>query len=360
MPWSPLPPDAPRRTGSDAPRRPPASGRGRGASSFPPTPGGDPTTPPSRLRGRLLETVGGVYRVLPDAPGAPPGAVAPVDAFLRGRLKQEARTGERLVAGDRVLAVRGDDGTWTIDEVEPRRTELVRAGLRGRKAKVVAANVDRALVVVSAVRPDLRLELLDRFLALAELSGLPAVVVVNKVDLPGADAPTAAVSRHLAAAGYPVVPASAESGEGVAALSARVREGTSVIMGPSGVGKSSLLNAMAPDLELRTGEVSRRRGGGRHTTVSARLVSLGTGSGWVVDTPGFSDVAAFEPDPAEVTHAFPEFRERAGECRFRGCTHLHEPGCEVRRAVEAGEIPPGRHESYRRMVTPEGPPGAYR
>ncbi len=363
MPWSPLPPESSvgSGTGPDAPRRPPHAGRGRGASSFPPSPGGSAHAAlPSTVRGRLLETVGGVYRVLPDAPGAPPGAVEPMEAFLRGRLKQEARTGDRLVAGDRVMASRGDDGTWTIDAVEPRRTELVRAGIRGRKAKVVAANVDRALVVVSLLRPDLRLELLDRFLLLAELSGLPAVVVLNKVDLPGAQAVAEEAEAHLQAAGYPVFRVSAETGEGVSALWARLREGTTVILGPSGAGKSSLLNAMAPGLELRTGEVSRRRGGGRHTTVSARLVSLGTGSGWVVDTPGFSDVAAFEPDPREVAGAFPEFRARAGACRFRGCTHLHEPGCSVQEGVEAGELPPGRLESYRRIVTPGEPPGGYR
>jgi ribosome biogenesis GTPase / thiamine phosphate phosphatase len=294
------------------------------------------------MKGILLATVGGVYQVLPD------GAGAPVDAFLRGRLKQEIRGGERLVAGDRVEVVQAEDGGWTVEAVEPRRSELLRAGLRGRKAKVVAANVDQAVVVASVLRPDLSEELVDRFLVLAELSDLPAIVVASKVELPGGAEVAQRLEARLAGAGYPLIRTSIVSGEGIPLLAERLRGRTSVIMGPSGVGKSSLLNTVSPGLELRTGDVSQRRGGGRHTTVSARLVEL-RGGGWVVDTPGFSDVMAWEPDPGELARAFPEFRSRSHACRFRGCSHLHEPGCAVKAAVEAGEVDAGRHASYRRM-----------
>jgi len=304
-----------------------------------------PPVPPM-LEGTLLEAVGGVYRVRPD------GADEPVDAFLRGRLKQEIRTGERLVAGDRVGISRADDGTWTVERVAPRASELLRAGVGGRKAKVVAANVDQALVVVSALRPDLSEELVDRFLVLAELSELPALVVVNKMELEGAAEIAGRLESRLDGTGYDLFRTSALTGEGVPTLAGELREKTSVIMGPSGVGKSSLLNAVSPGLELRIGEVSLRRGGGRHTTVSARLVPL-AGGGWVVDTPGFSDVAAWDPDPRHLAWAFPEFRTRADDCRFRGCSHLHEPGCAVKEGVEAGEVDPGRYASYRRMGTPE-------
>jgi ribosome biogenesis GTPase / thiamine phosphate phosphatase len=301
----------------------------------------------------LLESVGGVYHLLPD------GTATPVEAFLRGRLKQDVRTGDRLVAGDRVLASRREDGTWTIESVEPRASELVRGGLRGRKAKIVAANVDRAVVVIALGRPELREETLDRFLVLAELSGLEPVVVANKRDLPGASEKAEGIEARLAPAGYPVIRTCALSGEGVDRLAAQLAAHTSVIMGPSGVGKSSLLNAVSPTLTLRTGEVGRKRGAGRHTTVSARLVPLHPGTradaptGWVVDTPGFSEVLAWQPEPGDVGRAFPEMRERAEGCHFRGCTHLHEPGCAVREAIEAGEIHPGRFDSYRRIMTGE-------
>ncbi|TVP43815.1 MAG: ribosome small subunit-dependent GTPase A [Gemmatimonadales bacterium] len=305
----------------------------------------DPPVPPM-LEGTLLEALGGVYRVRPD------GEETPVDAFLRGRLKQEIRTGERLVAGDRVAIARADDGTWTVERVAPRTSELLRAGVGGRKAKVVAANVDQALVVVSAVRPDLNEELVDRFLVLAELSELPVLVVVNKMEMEGAPEIARRLEARLDGTGYDVLRTSALTAEGVPKLAGELREKTSVVMGPSGVGKSSLLNAVSPGLELRIGEVSLRRGGGRHTTVSARLVPL-AGGGWVVDTPGFSDVAAWEPDPRHLAWAFPEFRARADDCRFRGCSHLHEPGCAVKEGVEAGEVDAGRYGSYRRMGSPE-------
>ncbi|CAN5820170.1 ribosome small subunit-dependent GTPase A [soil metagenome] len=301
---------------------------------------------PPMLDGTLLEAIGGVYRVRPD------GGKDPVDAFLRGRLKQEIRTGERLVAGDRLGITRGDDGTWTVERVSPRESELLRAGVGGRKAKVVAANVDQALVVVSALRPDLNEELVDRFLVLAELSELPVLVVVNKMELEGAGEVASRLESRLSATGYAVLRTSALTGEGVPQLGRELREQTSVVMGPSGVGKSSLLNAVSPGLELRTGEVSLRRGGGRHTTVSARLVPL-EGGGWVVDTPGFSDVAAWEPDPAHLAWAFPEFRARRDDCRFRGCSHLHEPGCAVKSGVEAGDLDAARYASYRRLSSPD-------
>jgi ribosome biogenesis GTPase / thiamine phosphate phosphatase len=293
--------------------------------------------------------VGGVYRVLPD------GARDPVDAFLRGRLKLDVRTGNRLVAGDRVTLSHAPDGTWTVESVAPRASELVRGGVGGRKAKVVAANVDRAVIVMALARPALHPDLLDRFLVLAELSGLEPLVVTNKKDLPGTAALADELEARLAPAGYRLIRSCALSGEGVEALADALRGHVSVIMGPSGVGKSSLLNAVSPGLALRVGEVSEKRGGGRHTTVSARLLPLFLDagqpepSGWVVDTPGFSEVLNWNPEPELVPGAFPEFREHADSCRFRGCTHLHEPDCGVRGALEAGRIHPGRFESYRRI-----------
>jgi ribosome biogenesis GTPase / thiamine phosphate phosphatase len=282
-----------------------------------------------------------------------------IEAVLRGRLKKEERTGERVVAGDRVRLRIPEDGTPTIEEVLPRFTELVRARPGGRRPKHVASNVDRVLVVLAAADPPFRPEVADRFLVLAESCRIPPVLVVNKMDLvPEGAGDRAALESALdlyRSLGYPVLETSALGGEGVKELQRLLDSGTSVLVGPSGVGKSSLLNALNPDFELRTREVSARGRGGRHTTVSARLLRLAgegwSGEGWVVDTPGFSDITLWGVEPALLPDTFPEFRERAGECRFRGCRHLEEPGCAVKAALKSGEVDPVRYGSYRALMT---------
>lgn len=273
-----------------------------------------------------------------------------VEASLRGRLKRDLPPEDRIVAGDRVDLELDDGGGWTIESVRPRSSRLVRAGPRGRKPKVVAANVDRMAAVLSAARPAWRAEVADRFLVLAELSGIEPVLIVNKMDLCTDPAEfERPVRGRFAGSGYDIRFVSAEDGRGIEPLRELLASGTTLLAGPSGVGKSSLLNAVAPKLSLRIGAVSRRQGRGRHTTVSARLVELPAG-GWVVDTPGFSEVVFWEVDPTDLAHAFPEFRSLAPECRFRVCSHLHEPGCAVRASLEAGELDESRFESYRKLV----------
>lgn len=290
--------------------------------------------------GTVLETTGGVYRVLLDPPDE-----GVVEAFLRGRLKQERRTGDRVVAGDRVRVARGEDGTLTVEEVRPRRSELVRAGPGGHRPKVVAANLDRVVVVVAADHPPLRREQVDRFLALAESCGLEAILVVNKVDLPAAPAVLDDVMEIYRGIGYAVLPTSVATRVGLEALDRILGDGTSALVGPSGVGKSSLLNALAPGFSLRVGELTARGKSGRHTTVGARLLLLPDG-GRVVDTPGFSDVGLWGMVPETLRESFREFLPLVDQCRFRGCSHVHEPDCAVQEAVEAGAIDPGRYQSY--------------
>ncbi len=298
-------------------------------------------TEAQRLPGVVLETVGGIYQV-----GLDEGST--IQASLRGRLKQEFRLGDRVVAGDRVEVERGDDGSLTIEAVHPRRTRLVRAGPGGRKPKVVAANVDRLAAVMAADHPAFRPETADRFLVLGEVCGLEPVLVINKMDLPGADALGPSLEERYRAAGYPILLASVESGRGIPEFRDLLSRGITILAGPSGVGKSSLLNAIAPGLKLRTGEVSRREGRGKHTTVSARLLEL-PGGGWVVDTPGFSEVEFWSLEPMDLARAFPEFRDLAHECRFRSCTHLHEPDCAVQEALEVGAVDASRFASYRQL-----------
>lgn len=297
-------------------------------------------------------TQGGVYQVVLASDEV-------VEASLRGRLKREARTGDQVVIGDEVDVRRDPDGSVTIETVNPRRTQVVRRGAGGRKPKVVAANVDRLVAVVSVRRPAVRQTLMDRLLVVGEANNLETILVVNKQDLlseagtgdpeggEGLEKPEDLVSLYRGL-GYPVLETSARTGQGLDLLSGYLCRGTSALVGPSGVGKSTLLNAIQPGLALRTGRLSQKADRGRHTTVSARLLRLGCG-GVVADTPGFSDVGVWGVAAREVEGCFPEFTLFRAACRFRGCTHIHEPGCRVRSALEEGEIDPGRYGSYRTL-----------
>lgn len=270
-----------------------------------------------------------------------------VETVLRGRLKRERRTGSRVVAGDRVEVAGHADGSATIEAVAERESELARRAPGGvRRAKIIAANVDQVVAVFAAARPEPNLRMLDRFLVLAESNGLDVAVVVNKMDLvSGADARERFATYERI--GYPVVYASAEEGEGVAALRERLCGRISVLTGPSGAGKSSLLNRIQPGLQLRVGTVRETAGKGRHTTVATTLLPLECG-GYVADTPGLREIGFWGVDAAELDLYFPEFRPYVAQCRFgASCTHIHEPGCGVLEAVEAGEISRDRHDSYR-------------
>lgn len=294
----------------------------------------------ARQQGTVLRVVGGVYDVALDDGRT-------VAAVLRGRLKREQRTGDRVVAGDRVQVETIDDNGATIEVVEPRRTELARRapGKGARRAKVIVANVDQVVVVMAAAEPEPRPRMLDRFLVLAEANGLPSVVILNKIDLPGAAAAIGLFAPYERL-GYPVIATSAVDGQGIDDLRALLCGKTSVFTGPSGVGKSSLLNAIEPGLSLRTAAVSEAHGKGRHTTVTAELVPLSCG-GHVADTPGLRELGLWGVEPEQLPNCFVEFRPFIGACKFgRSCSHTHEPGCAVKAAVEAGQIEVARYDSY--------------
>lgn len=310
-------------------------------------PGGD-SEAPGRYDGRVLRAHGGIYEVELDD-----GRV--LETALRGRLKQELRTGDRVVAGDRVTILIHDDGGATIEAVAERRTELARRapGRNVRRAKVIAANIDQVAVVFAAAHPEPHLRMLDRFLVLAEANGLDAVVVVNKLDLVEHD-DVAATFAPYRDAGYSVLLTSAETGAGLDALHDALCGRTSVLTGPSGVGKSHLLNAIQPGLDRAIGEVSEAVGKGRHTTVTAELIPLDCG-GYVADTPGLRELGLWGVPTEELRNCFPEFQEPAGSCRFgHDCSHTHEPECGVVEAVEDGRIHAVRYESYVAMLASEG------
>lgn len=279
-----------------------------------------------------------------------------VDAFLRGRLKKENGEGvDRVVVGDRVaLSFEGDAAV--IETVLPRRSLLVRRSRAGGRPRYVAANVDRMVVVMSVARPLLRRDLLDRFLVLAEASGMDALVVLNKIDLLDGDPdrpvaqraelrPLEPLREVYHAVGYPTLLCSAVEPTGVEGLRGELAGITSVLAGPSGVGKSELLNALDPSLQRRTRPVSAKGRRGRHTTVNAQLLDV-QGGGRVVDTPGFTDAGLWDVEPALLPSYFPELRERQDGCHFRSCSHIHEPGCAVLAALEAGAVDRERYDNY--------------
>lgn len=296
----------------------------------------------TRLCGVVRRFEGGVYTVQLES-----GDV--VDASIRGRLKLQQRTGDRVVAGDRVELDVQSDGGHTIEKVEARESQLARQDPRtgGRRAKVIVANVDQAVLVFAAAKPEPRLRMLDRFLVIAESNELEAVIVVNKSELLEPDELRARFGVYERI-GYPVLYTSVKRGDGIDDLRDRLCNRTSVLTGPSGVGKSSLLNVIEPGLQLRIGEVSEAVGKGQHTTVTAELIPLRCG-GFVADTPGLRELGLWNIPPEELSFLFPEFVDHVAGCKFSTCTHLHEPGCMVREAVAAGDVDAARYESYRHM-----------
>jgi ribosome biogenesis GTPase len=252
----------------------------------------------------------------------------------------------RLVVGDRV-SLELKDGDGVIVAVHARRSSLLRRAPATRRAEVLAANVDQALLVFAAREPPLKQGLLDRFLVACSLAGITAVIIVNKVDQGLAEiAPLLAVYERL---GYKVRRVSARSGWGLGEIKRLLVDRTSLFCGPSGAGKSSLLNAVYPGFRLRVGELSESTGKGRHTTSLAELMPLPYG-GFVVDTPGLKEFGVWEAETERLLEAFPEIARHVGSCRFADCRHRQEPDCAVRAAVESGGIDPGRYASFTKIL----------
>lgn len=291
-----------------------------------------------RSTGRILQSVGGVYSVELGA--------AVVECSLRGRLKRE---GLAAAVGDQVEVEQLEDGSCRIEAVLPRFSEFSRLSGSRRREQLIAANVDQVAAVVAARTPRPDFPMLDRLLVLAELNDMPAFIVFNKVDLAaqidGQEDESAETLRLYESLGYPVVRTCAKSDVGVADLAERLAGRTTVFAGASGVGKSSLVNALLPGLDLRVGEVGERSGRGKHTTVSARLIPLPAG-GYLADTPGIQFVGVSGVGPVDLAHAFPEFRPLLDSCKFSNCQHLDEPGCALKEALESGDLDSRRFDSY--------------
>lgn len=296
----------------------------------------------TRTEGVVLNGTGGVWNVR-----ASTGETH--EASLRGRLKKEADDSRKLAVGDRVVIEPDSRGThWSIAEILPRRSQLARRAPGGGPGeRTVAANVDQVIVVFAASRPEPHRRMLDRFLVIAEANSLDARVVINKIELVDRET-TERLFSDYARAGYPVHFTSVKQHIGLEELHRQLAGRTSALTGPSGVGKSSLMNAMYPGLDLRVGEISESVNKGRHTTVGALLHPL-PDAGYVVDTPGLREIGTWGLSSAELDSCFREFRELIPSCRFGNCTHRVEPGCAVRAAVESGKISAERYDSYLRL-----------
>lgn len=295
-------------------------------------------------RGVVLSGTGGVWRVRTVSGEEH-------DASMRGRLKLEG-AGLKLAVGDVVSVERdGAAGEYAITAIHPRRSVLARrAPGRAPGERIVAANVDQVLVVFAVANPEPHVRMLDRFLVIAEGNDIPVRIVLNKVELVGGPAGADTLAGPYERAGYHVHRTSVKERIGLAELHDVLAGRTTVLTGPSGVGKSSLVNALFPGLDLRTAEISPSVNKGRHTTVGALLVPIPDPlGGFVVDTPGLREVGMWGLPPGNLDQCFPEFRSFLGHCRFDDCSHVHEPNCAVRSAVETGAVSSARYESYLKL-----------
>ena len=287
-----------------------------------------------KLSGTVLSRDGSSYRVAT--------AEGEVRAVLRGKVKRDV---PRVVVGDRVELDEGSDDAYGIAGVGERRTLLERRMPHGRGAKPIAANIDEVLVVTATRDPAPIPQLLDRLLVIAEVNSIPAALLLNKVDIDPGDE----LQQRFIRAGYPVLRASVKKGEGLEEVRAHLAGRTTVLTGPSGSGKSSLVNALQPGHALRVGAISERSRRGTQTTVSALMIPLTSGV-YLVDTPGFSEVGLWGVVPREMASCFPEMKKLIDRCKYPDCKHLIEPGCAVLAAVKSGDVAPDRWESYRRLL----------
>src|SRR5690625_1175738 len=272
-----------------------------------------------------------------------------IDSRLPGKFRlNEEEVTNPVAVGDRVELSIEQDNTGIIRQIHERKNYIPRQATHGRRGEqVLVANVDLAWVVLSIRQPSLKTGFIDRFLVACEAYHVTPAIIINKIDL--------ARKRDLElldeltslyeGLGYRILLTSISDPESVERLKRNVTDKTSVFIGPSGTGKTSLLNAIDPELDLRTGEVSSYSSKGKHTTTFARLISISDG-GHIVDTPGIREFGLVNVEPYELSLFFPEMREHRKHCKYYNCTHSHEPGCAVMEAFEEGEIDPDRYNSY--------------
>ena len=294
------------------------------------------------MHGLVVKNTGSWYTVLTDD-----GQL--FDCKVKGNFRIKGiRSTNPVAVGDRVTV--NADG-WIVD-IDDRRNYIIRKSINlSKQSHIIAANVDQALLIVTVNYPQTSTTFIDRFLASAEAYRVPVILVFNKTDL--LDADEARYQQMLVTLyetiGYQCLQVSAETGEGVDALKALLPGKITLLSGNSGVGKSTLINRLVPGVNLRTAEISDAHNAGQHTTTFSEMIPL-EGGGWVVDTPGIKGFGTFDMEPEELTSYFKEIFHFSKDCRFSNCTHTHEPGCAVLKALEDHYISQSRYQSYLSML----------
>ena len=295
------------------------------------------------MRGLVTKSTGSWYQVQ-----TPDGKV--VDCRIKGKFRiQGITTTNPIAVGDQVnFEEEPDQNTGVITKLHDRKNYIIRKSINlSKQAQVIAANLDQAFLVVTLASPRTSLGFIDRFLVTAEAYDIPARLIFNKLDLfsdEGLEV-LAAYKEVYESIGYPCFEVSAIEGTNIPLLNAELKDKITLFTGHSGVGKSSLMNAILPDLALRTSQISDWSDKGMHTTTFAEMFELPQG-GFIIDTPGIRELGIIDIEQQELGHFFPEMRNRMHDCRFNNCRHINEPGCAVLKALENGEIEPSRYDSY--------------
>ena len=298
------------------------------------------------MHGLVIKNTGSWYTVRTDD-----GQI--IESKIKGNFRLKGiRSTNPIAVGDLVTLIVNKEGTAFISSIDERRNYIVRKSQNlSKQSHIIAANVDQAFLLVTVSHPETSTMFIDRFLASAEAYSVPVTLVFNKKDLLTDD------ELHLQqmmitlydTVGYPCFAVSATTGEGVEPVRAALQDKITVLSGNSGVGKSTLINSILPDVELRTAEISDAHDTGMHTTTFSEMLPLPEG-GYIIDTPGIKGFGSFDMEPEEITSYFKEIFRFSKDCRFNNCTHTHEPGCAVRRAVEDHYIAESRYQSYLSML----------
>ena len=282
-----------------------------------------------------------------------------VNCKIKGNFRLKGiRTTNPVAVGDRVTISVNPDGNAFITAIQPRKNYIIRrASNLSKESHIIAANLDCAFLVVTLAHPVTSTTFIDRFLATAEAYRVPAVLLINKVDLLTDDEDKEyceAVASLYRTIGYDVLEISALTGEGMTELRERLKDKISLFSGNSGVGKSTIINALLPDLDLRTGSISDLHHTGMHTTTFSEMFPLPEG-GWIIDTPGIKGFGTIDFDKHEIAHFFPEIFKISAECKYGDCTHTHEPGCAVLKALDQHYISQSRYASYLSILDDTNP-----
>lgn len=297
------------------------------------------------MKGLVIKNTGSWYTVLTDD-----GQL--IDCKIKGNFRLKGiRSTNPVAVGDRVQIVPNNEGTAFITEIEDRRNYIIRKSINlSKQSHIIAANVDQAILVVTVVNPQTSTTFIDRFLASAEAYRVPVILVFNKSDLLDEDMRRyqEAMVNLYQTIGYECHQISANTGNGVEALHPLLKDKITLLSGNSGVGKSTLINRLVPNANLRTSEISDAHNTGQHTTTFSEMIRLD--EGWLIDTPGIKGFGTFDMEPEELTSYFKEIFHFSQDCKFSNCTHTHEPGCAVLKALEDHYIAESRYQSYLSML----------